>query len=166
MGGGDDVLLSISLNEPLVVNGGLGNDTLNGGVLNDTLNGGDGNDTLDGKQLNDNLNGTPTSTRLYIGATDRIVTLGGGADDGAVGENDNVMTENVTTGNGDDVITGDGGANVISTSGGADELHGGAGNDTLLGGTGGDEFQRRWRRRPRLLQPRESRGERHRGRWR
>ena len=54
---------------------------------------------------------------MYIGATDRIVTLGAGADDGAVGENDNVMTENVTTGNGDDVITGDGGANVISTSG-------------------------------------------------
>ena len=27
------------------------------------------------------------------------------------------MTENVTTGNGDDAITGDGGANVISTSG-------------------------------------------------
>ena len=27
------------------------------------------------------------------------------------------MTENVTTGNGDDTLTGDGGANVISTSG-------------------------------------------------
>lgn len=141
LGAGDDILLSISLDEPLNVDGGLGDDQLNGGLLGDTLNGGGDDDLLDGKQLNDvMIGGLGVDTTLYIGATDRIVTLGAGANDGAAGENDDVQTENVTTGNGEDTLTGDGDANVLSGSGGVDSLHGGLGDDTLLGGTGGDDL--------------------------
>ncbi|HEX6581112.1 MAG TPA: calcium-binding protein [Actinomycetota bacterium] len=130
LGAGNDGLLSAGLDEPLHVLGGDGNDTIDGGSQADVLEGDAGDDTLDGKGLDDVLTGgADIDTADYDGAPDRIVSLDGVANDGAVGENDNVDTENVTTANGNDTVLGDANANRIVS---------GAGNDTLTGGPGGD----------------------------
>ena len=121
LGGGDDTLLPVSLGEPLNVDGGAGDDDIFGGSLADTLIGGLGVDTT-----------------VYISTIDRTVTLDGAANDGAVGENDNVQTENVTTAGGADTLTGDAGANKLTAGAGVDTLNGGAGDDTLNGDAGPD----------------------------
>jgi Ca2+-binding RTX toxin-like protein len=145
LGAGNDILLSIGVDEPMTVNGGDGDDNLTGGNLNDTLNGGNGDDLLDGKAGADALNGQGNApvnpkgdTASYISTVNRNVSLDGVANDGAAGENDNVDTENVTTAGGVDTLTGDGNANVLTAGAGADTLNGAAGDDTLVGGSGGD----------------------------
>jgi Ca2+-binding RTX toxin-like protein len=140
LGGGNDTLLASGIAEPLVVDGDVGNDTLNGGQLSDTINGGDGNDTLDGKGSGDILNGNAdVDTVSYIQTINRNVSLDGVANDGAAGENDQVLTiENISTAGGADTLTGDGNANVLTSGAGTDTLNGGAGNDTLNGGLGAD----------------------------
>ena len=71
-----------------------------------------------------------------------VVTIGGGANDGEVGELDNVSisVENITGGPGDDTITGSAVANLLL--GGVDPDptldDGDTGNDTLIGGLGDD----------------------------
>ena len=121
LGAGNDVLLSIGVDEPMTINGGDGDDNLMGGNLNDTLNGGVGDDLLDGKGGADALNGDANAavnpkgdTASYISTIDRNVSLDGAANDGAALEGDNVNTENVTTAGGDDTLTGDANANVLS----------------------------------------------------
>ena len=138
--------------------GGVANDTitgnaaandLQGGNGNDTLLGGDGDDALDGQAGDDVLNGGlgsdvltggagPADRATYAGRTTAVtVTLNSGtkndgnADDGAPGARDDVLTEQVTGGAGNDTLTGDADANT---------LQGGAGNDTLDGLAGGDTF--------------------------
>jgi Ca2+-binding RTX toxin-like protein len=145
LGGGNDVLLSIGVDEPMTINGGDGDDTLNGGNLNDTINAGNGDDLLDGKAGADALNGDGNAavnpkgdTTSYISTIDRTVSLDGVANDGALAELDNVNTENVTTAGGDDTLTGDGNANVLTAGAGDDTLNGAAGDDTLVGGSGSD----------------------------
>jgi Ca2+-binding RTX toxin-like protein len=146
--GGNDILTSTGLDMPLSVSGGDGNDDLTGGTQRDILNGDAGDDSLDGRGLNDDLNGgADIDTADYDGAVDLNVSLDGVANDGAVGENDNVQTENVRTAGGSDTLTGDGNANrlegdvgndTLDGGGGADTLNGGDGNDVLIGGAGGD----------------------------
>ncbi len=50
------------------------------------------------------------------------------------------IIENVTTGSGNDTITGNSANNILSSGNGADTLYGGAGNDTLSGGSGSDRL--------------------------
>jgi len=50
------------------------------------------------------------------------------------------IIENVTTGSGNDTITGNGANNILYSGNGADTLYGGAGNDTLSGGAGSDRL--------------------------
>jgi uncharacterized repeat protein (TIGR01451 family) len=154
---------------PVVVTGGAGNDSLAGGSLNDSLDGGAGNDALDGFTGSDSvLGGTGDDTidargcsgspcladaaDLYSGGdgVDSIsydhraaavtVTLDGVADDGALGEHDNVGAdiENVTGGDGGDTIVGTDAANVLSGgsdyNGQPDSIDGHGGNDVLIGG--------------------------------
>ena len=145
LGAGNDVLLSIGVDEPMTINGGDGDDNLMGGNLNDTLNGGVGDDLLDGKGGADALNGDANAavnpkgdTASYISTIDRNVSLDGAANDGAALEGDNVNTENVTTAGGDDTLTGDANANVLTAGAGDDTLNGAGGDDTLVGGSGGD----------------------------
>jgi Ca2+-binding RTX toxin-like protein len=73
------------------------------------------------------------------------VTLDDVANDGAVGEGDNVGAdiERVTTGSGDDSITGNAATNLLKGAGGADVLTGGPGKDTLEGGGGNDQLAAR-----------------------
>jgi Ca2+-binding RTX toxin-like protein len=141
LGAEEDILQATGSGEPVNANGGTGNDTLSGSSSTDadTLDGDEDNDTLDGKAGPDLLIGDlGIDTASYISAINRTVTLNGAGDDGAAGENDNVQTENVTTGGGDDTLTGDGNANTLDAGAGTDTLNGGLGNDVLVGGPGPD----------------------------
>ena len=122
----------------------LGNDTLTGDGGDNRLSGDQGNDTMKGLGGNDLFQGgLGIDTVDYSDAAGAVtVTIGGGPDDGEVGELDNVTTtiENVTGGPGDDNITGSTVANRLN--GGVDPTplvdDGDTGNDTLFGGLGND----------------------------
>jgi hypothetical protein len=108
-----------------MLDGGGGDDTLAGGDGSDTLNGGDGNDTAS-----------------YGASTAGVqVVLDGKPGDGAPGENDNVITENVVGSGADDVLIGNAGPNALSGGAGNDRLLGGKGADNLDGGGGDDIIQ-------------------------
>lgn len=149
--------------------GGAGNQTLNGGPGNDVLDGRGGNDTLLGGDDADNIRGgsgadsliggsgadtlrgdTGTDTASYASSAAGVkISLNGLADDGIVGEGDNVRSGverllgslYADTLVGSDVanfISGGGGNDVLRGRGGADLLYGRGGNDTFNGGPGKD----------------------------
>jgi Ca2+-binding RTX toxin-like protein len=130
------------------VDGGTGTDTLavtgNGGgetlgvVFSGTaITSVSGGAVLNVESVTANL-GAGTDTLSY-GATTAAVTVNLGAGT-ASGFSSIANIENVTGGNGNDVLTGDAGSNTLNAGGGADRLNGGAGNDALNGGTGDDIF--------------------------
>jgi Ca2+-binding RTX toxin-like protein len=106
--------------------GGRGDDRLVGDPATNRLDGGDGNDTVSyGERL------TPVS-----------VWLDGVANDGAAGENDNVVNvENIAGGLSDDTLVGNADANTIDGDKGEDIIDGGAGSDRLIGGFGDDKLR-------------------------
>ncbi len=133
LAGNDAVSTSATVQNRITFNGGLGNDTLRGGKGQDILNGEDGNDYLDGGGRGDLFNGGGGSdtARYSSRSGNLVITLDGLADDGEIGEGDNVMpdVEHVIGGSGNDLIKGNNRTN---------RLYGGAGNDTLFGGMGDD----------------------------
>lgn len=142
------------------VNGGAGADRLSADGERATLMGDSGDDTLTGRAADggpgdDRILGTNGDDGPLIGGPgadtitgdggedtasyeDRAgpvrVTLDAIADDGADGERDDVRTENVTGGKGDDVLIGGGAANRLNAGAGENELRGAGGRDRLLGG--------------------------------
>jgi Ca2+-binding RTX toxin-like protein len=129
---GDNVLLGNAGND--ILGGGAGNDQLDGGAGDDMLAGSDGSDTLTGGDGND--------TASYAAATAGVqVVLDGKPGDGAPGENDNVIAENVVGSGADDVLIGNGGANSLTGGDGNDRLLGGKGVDNLDAGAGDDIVQ-------------------------
>src|SRR5207247_1332933 len=82
------------------VTGGSGDDILSGDAGANVLDGGLGNDTLEGGPGADTLiGGSGTDTVSYASRSNPVtVTLDGAANDGEVGENDNVQAENVVGG--------------------------------------------------------------------
>ena len=167
--GGNDTLLGGDGNDTLY--GEFGDDYLDGGLGSDTLLGGDGNDylvstsndvadqpnLLDGGAGNDtieisgDLTGQDTivggdgidELRLYPsdGRDLTVDMVAGTTSDGVTGAQEFSGIENVTTGEGNDTVTGDAGNNVIATNGGNDSILAGDGNDTLWGGTGNDTLE-------------------------
>lgn len=156
----------------VTVNGQGGNDTINGSGLNDVLYGGDGDDRLLGKGGGDRLVGGPGNDNLQGQAgADTIVpgtgtdilsggdgqdradyyyetrslrlTIDGKANDGKVGENDNIKLdiEDVFGGQEQDAIDGSSRANVLNGRGERDVLWGRGGNDTLYGEAGDDKLR-------------------------
>lgn len=132
-----------------VVNGGDGADTFIIGIGSDTLNGDAGNDLFDLTAAGFDLasvtdidGGTGTDSfqfgtfnsdydvNLITGAMTRIST----------GQTFITLTsiENVTAGNGDDILIAGAGANTLIGGGGDDLISGGSGFDFLDGGTGND----------------------------
>ena len=99
--------------------GGTGDDTLDGGLGKDTLVFGNGNTTV---SLADDKDGIAQDTGH---GSDTIMTS---------------TIENVTTGDGTDVIEGNVLDNILDGGGGDDTLTGGYGDDTLTGGSGQDTF--------------------------
>jgi Ca2+-binding RTX toxin-like protein len=131
--GGDDQLTDLSGGA-----GGGGNDHLYGDAGKDHLDGGAiadsgaGGDVLDG--------GTETDTLTYAKRTQPLkVTEDGNANDGQLGEGDNVTAvEHIILGTKGDNAMGDASANTLEGRNGNDSLNGGAGNDHLLGENGND----------------------------
>jgi Ca2+-binding RTX toxin-like protein len=136
---------------------GAGNDTLLGGGGADDLQGWSGDDTLRGQDGNDTLHANSGSDVLDGGAdTDSLsyasvgnsvyVYQDGQANDGLLGENDNVTSIENLTGSvygddlegtqGDDVIDGGGGGDKIDAKFGDDTIYGGDGPDNIIGGPG------------------------------
>lgn len=128
-GGGADTLIGSS--GANVLTGGGGADTLSGRGGNDTIEGGSGGDSLNG--------GAGIDTLLYTGITSYTVSLATGTASGGDATGDTFVNfENLTTGGGDDVLTGSSGANVIRAGAGIDTVSGGAGDDRLFGEGGAD----------------------------
>ena len=123
-GPGDDVLL-----------GGAEHDSLGGDAGTDRLEGGGGNDSLDGGAGADVMRGgLGTDRTTYFDRTAAVrVVIGDGPGDGEPGEGDDVQTDNVDGGSGDDVLIGNEIGNALLGGPGADVLAGRGGEDELLG---------------------------------
>ena len=116
-----------------------GSDVLVGGGDDDTLEGGKGQDSLYGDAGDDHLDGGGgTDTAVFNTAGDVEVSLQTGTATSNLGDDTLELVENVTTGDGDDTIYGNGAANVLLAGNGDDGLGGSNGNDTLDGGGGND----------------------------
>jgi Ca2+-binding RTX toxin-like protein len=129
-----------------VLAGGAGDDVLRGGSGKDVLSGdADGPPgpipyttvlTESGAIGNDDIDGGPgVDTLTFRGrATDVAVDLTAGSSAGAGGERDRVAgVEDVSGGDGDDLLIGDAGVNRIEGDSGDDRIDGRGGNDYLLG---------------------------------
>jgi len=131
---GDDTIL-----------GGVGNDSLRGGNGNDTLQGGAGSDTLDGMGGNDLLLGEDQNDTLIGGDGDDTIN-GGAGDDSALGGdgNDSILgsfgRDTLLGDAGNDTLLGGASDDALIGGGGNDFLNGGVGNDTLLGNAGADRI--------------------------
>jgi hypothetical protein len=132
---GDDVLNGTAAGEAIYAR--AGNDTVNAGAGDDELDGGTGADLLNGGDGSDSV--------AYGGIAGVDVSLDGAANDGAVGEGDNVATdvEDVFGADGADKLVGSAAVNTIDGSGGDDRITGGAGKDALFGGDGDDVIDSR-----------------------
>ena len=141
---GNDIINGTVFNDTL--NGGAGNDILDGGAGNDTLFGGDGDDILTGGSGNDTVFGGPGNDTLIAGQGEGDDTYDGeeGVDlltypSAINGLNINMLTgitiggpeigtdsfaniENVTAGQGDDVIIQDGQSSILIGGPGTDEV--------------------------------------------
>ena len=124
------------------LSGGGGANRLNGRGSADVLDGGDGDDELIGMGGGDTfVGGTGIDLVDYEGETSAVTaSVGGGANDGTLGEGDDIGgdVEDIGGGSGNDLITGDGAANGLYGRGGDDQLNGLAGADFLRGVAGAD----------------------------
>jgi Ca2+-binding RTX toxin-like protein len=128
--------------------GGGGPDDLQGLGGDDTLSGQDGNDTLRAGTGADVLTGGADTDTLSYGTVGNAVYVyqDGAANDGMLGEKDNVTSVENLTGSQygddlegtshDDVIDGNGGADKIDAEFGDDTVYGGEGPDNVIGGPG------------------------------
>ncbi len=138
-GSGDDSLLAdpaAALQGPgAFLRGGPGDDVLSGTAGRDILDGGAGADLLGG---GDGVDRAEYSTR----SDDVWLSIGDGANDGGVGEGDeiDIDVEWLIGGDGDDTLTGTDFANRIDGRGGDDHLSGKSGKDRLFGGPGNDDL--------------------------
>lgn len=123
----------------LIVDGGVGNDTIDGSgsatgsiVLQGV--GGEGDDMLIGSASADSLSGGNGADIIMGGAGNDTLNGDAGLDVIMAGAGDDVAEG----GDGDDVITGEAGNDSLSGGAGNDAIDGGEGNDTLRGGFGND----------------------------
>jgi Ca2+-binding RTX toxin-like protein len=152
--GDDDFGVSASVTVPVTLEGGPGYDDLSAGTATagrayNLLRGGEGGDALRGWSGVDVLDGGPGADELIGGpGRDRAdytsrtapltITLDGAANDGEVGEGDDVDVEEVVGGAGNDHLTGSAAVDRLLGGAGDDTLDGLAGGDTLVGGPDDD----------------------------
>jgi Ca2+-binding RTX toxin-like protein len=149
-----------SLTQASLVNGFIlrGNDTFSGGAGNDTFNAGLGSDSVVGGTGDDllivNYSVGDIGQSMYFNASASTEGNYGSGYRYSLDEIqlDNIdfnginrfqitgtsKNDNVTTGNGDDVIIGSSGDDTLNSGGGRDNISGGIGNDSIDGGTGND----------------------------
>lgn len=151
-GSGDDVIFAGSGNDIVfagdgddIVFGGSGNDIIHGEGGNDTLFGEDDDDTFvatldDGDDVIDGGDGIDTYDARTIETT-IVANLANARIVGSdIGTDRVINVENVTSGSGDDVLTGDDADNTLTAGDGDDILTGSGGADTLSGEAGNDTF--------------------------
>jgi hypothetical protein len=129
-GGNDWIKIDESLNVPVTMRGGAGDDTLMGGSGADTIYGEWGNDKILGYGGNDTLQGD-IGNDLIIGGDGNDHIYGNDGDDNLVGGNGDDWMEG---GNGNDQMFGEAGNDVMIGGPGQNLMDGGAGNDYLIGG--------------------------------
>ncbi len=151
---GDDNVVVALLDQPTLLLGGDGGDTIKGGTGNDTIRGGrgadslrgtrgddmifgeQGKDTLEGQLGNDTLSGGSNNDRLF-GDEDHDVLDGG---DGNNYLNGGDGDDTLEAAEGDDLFVGGGGNDVMDAGDGNNRLRGGGGNDVMSAGAGNDKF--------------------------
>ncbi|HEY9643409.1 MAG TPA: calcium-binding protein [Coleofasciculaceae cyanobacterium] len=116
-----------------VLSGTLGDDNLIGTNVNDVIFGGLGNDRLDGGFGIDTVSYAGFGSNIQASLESGTATFPGGT---AI----LISIENLSGGNGDDILTGNFLDNILSGNGGNDRLLGLGGNDTLDGGAGFDSL--------------------------
>jgi hypothetical protein len=146
---GDDVVLGRGGDD--VMRGGKDGDRVDGGDGSDLVFGQTGDDVLDGGAGSDQLDGGPgyDTARYTFRVAPLNVTVDGMANDGELGEGDNVMLtmERVDGGAGADVLAanhpllGHPRGTALRGNRGDDRLLGGAGDDELRGGPGLDTLE-------------------------
>ena len=144
-GGGNDLMYGDSGADRL--NGGAEGDGLYPGNGNDLVIGGGGRDAFGSENTPDGADdfrgGPGADTASYTGRAGNVrVDVDGHADDGGVGEEDNIRpdVENLDGGAGADRLVGNGLANHLFGYGGADRLIGGGSEDELDGDVGADNL--------------------------
>lgn len=115
--------------------GGSGADTFIGNASDNIFDGGPGGDFFSGADGFDAVDYSSRSQSV-------IVSLDGIANDGAVGESDNLGTamEDAFGGSGDDHFSGNEASNFFAGGAGADLLEGAGGDDFLIGQSGADSL--------------------------
>jgi Ca2+-binding RTX toxin-like protein len=146
-GPGRDTLRGADASSDLLF-GDDGDDILDGGFGDDKLDGGAGDDALTANLGVDTYRGgTGIDALSYASYTSPVrVTVGaGGADDGSVGETDDVGgdIERIDGGTGDDTLIGSAASDLLYGNAGNDVLDGGAGADLLAGGADNDTIAAR-----------------------
>src|SRR5688572_22902854 len=161
-GSGNDTLSGAASADVLIGNAGSdlldgegGNDTLQGGSGNDTLQGGAGLDSLEGgtnndtyliddegdlviEGLNAGIDVVETSLSSYaLEANVEQLTYTGAGDFTGVG---NELANTITSGAGNDALSGLGGNDTLNGGEGNNVLDGGTGTDRLAGGLGDDTY--------------------------
>ncbi len=106
-----------------IIFGKKGNDILSGGLGNDYLNGGSGRDTAEFSSRNNRINLNSTKWQDTGEGKDRLKSI-----------------ENIFSGAGNDIITGNKAANTINGQEGNDRIYGGNGDDLLIAGSGQDRI--------------------------
>lgn len=140
-GAGDDALLGGAGNDTL--SGGKGDDTLQGERGHASLSGGTGNDWLVAETGNDILHGDAGTDWVVMdhkAAVQLDLAISDPQNTGAGGIDSLMGIENVRTGAGNDLLSGDDGANVLDGGAGDDRLLGRGGGDRLIGGAGNDSL--------------------------
>jgi Ca2+-binding RTX toxin-like protein len=134
---GDDELTAISTVEiPVTLIGGDGDDTLRGSVGADSIRGGAGDDVMYGGNGNDTLRGAGGDDSMYGSLGHDDIEDTSGHNYVAAGSGDDI----VVTGWGRDTIVSGGGDDYIASAGAADEIRSGGGEDTVLSGSGNDDI--------------------------
>ena len=160
--GGDDHLNGGAGND--TINGGDGNDVIVAGDINgldfstDTVDGGNGDDTITSSG-NGTYTGGEGNDLIYAGLTSGSESLDGGNGVDTLDTTSftgdytvNLATgttnygesftnfENLTSGSGNDTLTGTTGDNIINGGAGNDDIDGNGGTDTINGGDGEDHI--------------------------
>jgi Ca2+-binding RTX toxin-like protein len=114
------------------VRGSSADDTIIGDGNDNVIYASGGTDVIDGRGGNDTFDTTATNSTVVVML--EFGTATNGVDATLEG------IENVTTGNGADLVIGDDAANVLKTGGGNDVSNGRAGDDSMDGGSGNDRL--------------------------
>ncbi|MCA9035164.1 MAG: hypothetical protein KDA91_08545, partial [Planctomycetaceae bacterium] len=142
---GNDRIDATVADQTVVLDGGLGDDSLVGGSAADTLNGGLGRDLIDGRAGNDTISGDLSDSWDVEG----VKTAG--TFDNAVGDSDILIggqgADTIRAQAGSNIIIGDEGsvsdstiASLTGTGDGIDTITAGDGNNIVIGGLGNDSI--------------------------